>query len=261
MDSKYIFYTYIIKPDGSLNYVSSYFHLRLQRTVLYKYINVFQCTCRDPYCQQMKTRVEVCRPLVIEASKNDTVVSCELAQWICMVDPVCSSALDYYHTYCKRVLNGAPCTERCLNSVEILRRQEKAHKMNRCRCAGQTAVQCLHEKERMVRLCYGGDSDTRVQQVGGGGGNKSGGGGRKYRKKHRSRMFDMDPDRAEVEMMMANPDYQPDGRNRYNATVGLGGDGANGSVPTVRASPAGVVLCALYAAAAILVTRSSLFCG
>lgn len=37
-------------------------------------------------------------------------------------------------------------------------------------------------------------------------------------------MFDLDPDRAEVEMMMANADYQPDVRNRYNATDGVGCD-------------------------------------
>lgn len=206
----------------------------------------------------MKSRVEVCRPLVVEASKNNSIVSCELAQWICMVDPVCSSALNYYDTYCKRVLSGSPCTERCLNSVEILRRQEKAHKMNRCWCAGQTAAQCLREKERMVRLCYGGDGDLKLQQqAGGSGGNKSGGVGRKYRKKHRPRMFDMDPDKAEVEMMMADPLYEPDVRNRYNATFG-----AKGSAPAVRASPVGIVLCSvLHAVAAVLVTRSSLFCS
>lgn len=37
-------------------------------------------------------------------------------------------------------------------------------------------------------------------------------------------MFDLDPDRAEVEMMMANADYQPDVRNRYNASDDVGGD-------------------------------------
>lgn len=223
--------------------------------ILYRRINVFQCTCRDQYCEQMKSRVEVCRPLVVEASKNTSIVSCELAQWICMVDPVCSSALNYYDTYCKRVLtNGAPCTERCLNSVEILRRQEKAHKLNRCMCAGQTAALCLQEKERMVRQCYGADSDPKLQQqAGGNGGNKSSGVGRKYRKKHRPRLFEMDPDKAEIEMMLADPNYVPDVRDRYNATVGLG---AKGSAPAVHASPAGIVLCCvLHAVAAVLVTR------
>lgn len=188
---------------------------------------MLDCTCRDRYCEEMKARVEVCRPLVLEASKNETVVPCELANWVCTVDPVCSAALGYFQTYCRRMLVGVACTERCLNSVEILQRQEKASKMNRCRCSGRSAVECLRHKERMVRLCYGGEADPRLQQVpgsagGGGGSNKSG--GRKNRKKHRPRMFDMDPDRAEVEMMMANADYQPDVRNRYNATDGGGCD-------------------------------------
>lgn len=176
----------------------------------------------------MKARVEVCRPFVMEASKNETVVPCELASWVCTVDPVCSAALGYYQTYCRRMLTGVACTERCLNSVEILQRQEKASKMNRCRCTGKSAVDCLRQKERMVRLCYGGEADPRLEQqqqqggTSGGGGNKSG--GRKNRKRHRPKMFDLDPDRAEVEMMMANADYQPDVRNRYKATDGVGCD-------------------------------------
>lgn len=191
---------------------------------------MLDCTCRDRYCEEMKARVEVCRPFVMEASKNETVVPCELANWVCTVDPVCSAALGYYQTYCRRMLLGVACTERCLNSVEILQRQEKASKMNRCRCTGKSAVDCLRQKERMVRLCYGGEADPRLQQQqqqqggnSGGGGNKSGG-GRKNRKKHRPKMFDLDPDRAEVEMMMANADYQPDVRNRYNNGVGSDDD-------------------------------------
>jgi len=188
---------------------------------------MMDCKCRDRYCEEMKARVEVCRPFVLEASKNETVVPCELAHWVCMVDPVCTAALGYYQTYCRRMLVGVACTERCLNSVEILRRQEKAAKMNRCRCTGRSAVECLRNKERMVRLCYGGEADPRLQQEGSsGGGNGSGNksGGRKNRRKHRPRMFDLDPDRAEVEMMMANADYQPDVRNRYNASDDVGSD-------------------------------------
>ncbi|XP_025198985.1 growth arrest-specific protein 1-like [Melanaphis sacchari] len=187
---------------------------------------MMDCKCRDHYCEEMKARVEVCRPFVLEASKNETVVPCELANWVCMVDTVCSTALDYYQTYCRRMLVGVACTERCLNSVEILRRQEKAAKMNRCRCTGKSAVECLRNKERMVRLCYGGEADPRLQQGGSssssGNGNKSS--GRKNRRKHRPRMFDLDPDRAEVEMMMANADYQPDVRNRYNASDDFSSD-------------------------------------
>ncbi|XP_050431970.1 growth arrest-specific protein 1-like [Adelges cooleyi] len=170
---------------------------------------LLDCTCRDRYCEETKARVEVCRPLVLEAVKNETIVSCELAQWICAVDPVCSAALGYYHTYCKRMIQGVSCTERCLNSINILQRQEKAVKMNRCRCSGAAAGECLRNKERMARLCYGeGDNGNRP----------NGKGGRKNRKKHRPKAFEDDPDRSEIEVMLVNgPDYQPDERHRYNA--------------------------------------------
>lgn len=201
--------------------------------------SMLDCTCRDRFCEEMKTRVEVCRTLVLEASGNDTV-SCEMAHRICLVDPVCASAAGYYQEYCKRVLlQGGTCTERCLNSAEILRRQEQATRLNRCRC--DRKADCLHSKERMVRLCYGVDGGGG----GVGGGNKSGGGGggRKNRRKHRPRMFDQDPDRDVVEMLIAHPEMWAE----YDTP-----SGANGSV--VRAGLAGLVA---VVAAVVLVTRSS----
>jgi len=184
----------------------------------------------------MKNRVEVCRALVLESSTNETV-SCEMAHWMCQVDPVCSSALGYYQEYCKRVLlQGSPCTERCLNSAEILRRQEQATRLNRCRC--DRAPECLHSKERMVRLCYGVD---------GGGGGGGGGGGRKNRRKHRPRMFDQDPDRDVVEMLIAHPEMWAE----YDTP-----SGANGS-SAVRFGRAGLVVYVGVVAAVVLVTRST----
>lgn len=191
----------------------------------------------------------MCRPLVLAAVRNHTAVPCEMAQWVCLVDPVCSLAYGYYHTYCKRMMKGTACTERCLNSAEILWRQEKSTMLNHCRCAGPSAVDCLRNKERMIRLCYGGGvadggADARLQQGGGGGGggNKSGGGGRKNRRKHRPKMFDEDPDRAEVELMLANPDYQPDPRHRYTVPV-AGGDDHGSSAIAVRGPSLAAVLC------------------
>lgn len=188
--------------------------------------------------------MEVCRSLVLEAITNETVVSCQMAHWLCLVDPVCSAALGYYEEYCKRVLlQGSTCTERCWNSAEILRRQERATKLNHCRCNGK--VECLRNKERMVRLCYGGET---------GGGNKSGGGGgRKNRKKHRPKMFDQDPDRAVVEMMLANPDYQPDGWDDGAPTLGVKGSAA-------RVRP-GHVFATVVAVAAVTLVTGSLLCS
>ena len=46
-----------------------------------------------------------------------------VAQWICLADPVCSTALDYYNQYCRSMFAGKKCTLRCKNSISILRRQ------------------------------------------------------------------------------------------------------------------------------------------
>lgn len=207
---------------------------------------LFQCTCRDNYCEEMKARVEVCRALVIETSKDETVVPCDLASWICGVDRACANAMGYYQTYCKRMLDGVTCTERCLNSVEILRRQEKAAKLNRCRCDGKNAFECLMNKQNMVRLCYNG----------GGHGKGNGNGGRKNARKHRPRMFDQDPDRAEVEMMLANPNYRPDDRfGGYRPTMpGIGG--GKGGASVVRGPPVSV-LCAIAAVTSLILVNAA----
>jgi len=210
---------------------------------------MLDCDCQDKFCESMKARVEVCRPMVIEAAKNDTVMPCEMAQWVCQVDPECSLAYGYYHTYCKRLMHGVACTERCMNSMLILQRQEKALRMNRCRCSGRTAGECLRNKEHMVRLCYGGgppDDESGDHP-------RRRGGGKKNRKKHIPASFEQDPDRAQVEMMLANSGYRPDVRHRYNATTA---DGTGSAASAVRAPSYTAVLCAALAAT-ILVTRSS----
>lgn len=177
----------------------------------------------------------MCRPMVTEASRNDSIVSCELAQWICAVDQVCSSAMGYYHTYCKRMIQGDTCTERCVNSLQILQRQEKAAKLTRCKCAGPERHECLRNKMRMARLCWGvaepgaavggrSESNGKPEGRGGaekpeGGGNKSeaggkpgGGGGRKNRKKHRPKSYYEDPDRPLIEFMLMKAEHLPNRR-------------------------------------------------
>lgn len=82
-----------------------------------------QCQCTDELCEETKRRVEVCRPAVVRATRNESVVSCRVAQWICGADALCSTALDYYHRFCRAMFRGHKCTHRCKNSISILRRQ------------------------------------------------------------------------------------------------------------------------------------------
>lgn len=84
---------------------------------------LFQCECTDEMCRETKERVEVCRPHVTRATRNESIVSCRVAEWICHADGVCSTALDYYHHYCRSMFQGRKCSNRCKNSISILRRQ------------------------------------------------------------------------------------------------------------------------------------------
>lgn len=122
---------------------------------------------------ESKTRVEVCRPQVTRANKNETIVSCTVAQWICAADALCSTALEYYNKYCKSMFHGKKCTHRCLNSISILRRQEKAAKLKTCKCDGNEEYDCSKIQNNMAKLCFhkkthlqttesAGDIDTNV---------------------------------------------------------------------------------------------------
>lgn len=84
---------------------------------------VLQCQCADELCEETKRRVEVCRPSVVRATRNESIVSCRVAQWICGADALCSTALEYYHRFCRSMFHGRKCTHRCKNSISILRRQ------------------------------------------------------------------------------------------------------------------------------------------
>jgi growth arrest-specific protein 1 len=116
--------------------------------------NLMTCVCADEYCEQTKLKVEVCRPQVLVATRNETIVSCRVAQWICAADALCSTALDYYHRYCRAMFHGKKCTHRCNNSISILRRQEKAAKLNSCHCDGREEYDCPRIRTNMARLCF-----------------------------------------------------------------------------------------------------------
>lgn len=192
----------------------------------------------------MKTRVEVCRPFVMAATEYEAVVPCEMARWVCQVDPECSVAYNYHMGYCRRMHQNMPCSGRCLNSWEILERQDKALMLTKCRCMGDTALECLLHKERLIRLCYNeGDQAD-------GAGNKTvvGSDAQKTRKKLKG--FETDPDRVDVELMLADPNYQPDLRSRQKVM-----DDGKGSASAVRPPWPVAVMCAA-AAAALLVTTT-----
>nr|CAD7414049.1 unnamed protein product [Timema poppensis] len=112
------------------------------------------CDCVDDFCLDAKRRVEVCRPHVLIAMRNETVVSCRLAQWICAADALCSTALEYYNRFCRSMFHGKKCTHRCNNSISILRRQEKAAKLNTCICDGHEEYDCPRIQTNMARLCF-----------------------------------------------------------------------------------------------------------
>ena len=107
------------------------------------------------------------------ATRPDTVVTCSAAEWICAADPQCATALDYYNRFCGAMFRGRRCTDRCRNSIRILKRQSAAAKLESCRCTGDERYDCDGIKNNMERLCYGrpeesNEIDDERQKSGGG---------------------------------------------------------------------------------------------
>ena len=119
--------------------------------------NVFQCNCDgDSECVTAKLKIEACRDSVTYATRNDTVVSCTEARWICFSDAECGKALEYYHLLCRSMFRGRKCSERCKNSLNILKRQEKAAKLQLCQCEPDERIDefsCQEIKDNMNTLC------------------------------------------------------------------------------------------------------------
>lgn len=115
------------------------------------------CDCEDDRCRRTKIHLETCRRQVLYATRNDTVVSCSEARWICMSDAECGKALEYYHHLCRAMFKGKRCTERCKNSLSILSRQDKAAKLSQCECRENETIdefQCRDIQVNMARLCF-----------------------------------------------------------------------------------------------------------
>eukprot|EP00095_Tigriopus_kingsejongensis_P004061 maker-scaffold5_size1054832-snap-gene-9.19 protein:Tk04061 transcript:maker-scaffold5_size1054832-snap-gene-9.19-mRNA-1 annotation:"growth arrest-specific protein 1 precursor" len=115
------------------------------------------CDCPDETCERTKINLQTCRPSVTYATRSDTVVSCSEARWICLSDAVCGNALEYYHRLCRGLFKGNRCSDRCKNSLAILRRQEKAVKLEHCVCRDDEMMeefQCKDIQSNTRTLCY-----------------------------------------------------------------------------------------------------------
>lgn len=121
---------------------------------------ILQCTCSDDFCLDAKRKVEICRPNVTLANQDGTIVTCSVAQFICAADNECSTALYYYKRHCKSMFHGKKCTHRCSNAISILQRQEKATKLENCKCDGREEYDCTKIQRNMAMLCF---KDRRKQ--------------------------------------------------------------------------------------------------
>ena len=122
-----------------------------------------ECDCEgSKFCQLNKERIQVCRPHVLQATAEGSIVSCSTARWICAADPLCNTALDFYHRFCRGLFHGRRCTPRCNNSLSILNRQEKASKLRSCYCDGTEEFPCQRIKDNTERLCLGNEIDNEI---------------------------------------------------------------------------------------------------
>ncbi|XP_049877228.1 growth arrest-specific protein 1-like [Pectinophora gossypiella] len=115
---------------------------------------LMNCQCEDEYCVEAKERIEVCRPQVLQGAANATA-SCRLSQLICLADAQCATALRYYDELCRSMYRrGRKCSNKCLNSIDILRKQEKAAALAACRCDGNEDFDCPRMQRNLQRLCF-----------------------------------------------------------------------------------------------------------
>jgi len=146
---------------------------------------LMECSCEDTSCSIQKSRISPCREEVTWNIRPDTIVTCTAAHWICMADPLCSTALDYYNRFCGQMFRGDKCSKRCKNSLGILLRQKSSAKLATCYCDGTEDFDCQNIKDNTDRLCFGKvkvnvTEDIVTNQVDTGGGHGSGTGGRNW---------------------------------------------------------------------------------
>ena len=125
---------------------------------------LMQCQCQDEDCLLQKKRVEPCRSEVTWNTREDTVVSCTAATWICAADPLCSTAMDYYNRNCHKMFKGIKCSRRCKNSLDILLRQKAAAKLSTCYCEGTEDFECVNIRRNTDVLCFG-KKDPQLEDI------------------------------------------------------------------------------------------------
>ena len=113
------------------------------------------CQCEDDDCRLKKARIEPCRAAVTWQSSPSTLVSCSAATWICLADPLCAKALDYYNLNCQAMFKGRRCSKKCRNSLDILLRQDAAGKLATCYCDGSEDFECAAIRDNTDTLCFG----------------------------------------------------------------------------------------------------------
>ena len=127
---------------------------------------LFQCDCQgNDLCIRSKTNVQACQDKVTYAVKPNTQVSCSAARWICAADAPCGKALEYYDQFCRAMFRGRKCTKRCMNSINILRRQTGADKLESCYCDGTEDFPCRNIKSNMDKLCFRDDGDDMSNEI------------------------------------------------------------------------------------------------
>lgn len=127
---------------------------------------LLQCECEDEYCLEAKSRIDVCRPSVLRATANATM-SCRLSELICSADAQCATALSYYRRLCRAMYRGRKCSHKCLNSIEILRKQDKAAALIGCHCDGNEEYDCPRMHNNLARLCFHKklDNDDKINKT------------------------------------------------------------------------------------------------
>jgi len=123
---------------------------------------LMKCDCdNETDCTMKKARVEPCRSEVTWNTAPDSKVSCTSASWICMADPLCAKALEYYNSNCDAMFRGRKCSRRCKNSLDILLRQKAARKLASCWCQpGPDQEQCLDIRRNTDVLCFNRKTGT-----------------------------------------------------------------------------------------------------